>query len=147
MLSPNSSLLCATRGAITGTHPRLFVNRADAWMFRRNAYEYAGVAALGLQPHPHHPPRRITVLLRKGKGGRNFENLAEFQAVVNATGLPVEYIDDMGKLSFKQQIARMAGTGVLIAAHGAALVNSIFLPQHAVIIEVGRRGWAWAGRG
>ena len=36
------------------------------------------------------------------------------------------------------QIAKMAGTGILIAAHGAALVNSMFLPQHAVVIEVCR---------
>jgi hypothetical protein len=104
LLSPNSSLLCAPRGAVTGTHPRLFVNRGDAWMFRSNAYAYAHVEDLGLQPHPHHPPRKITVLLRKGKGGRNFENLAGLMAVVNATGLPVEYIDDMGRFTFKQQV-------------------------------------------
>ena len=30
----------------------------------------------------------------------------------------------------------MAGTGILIAAHGAALVNAMFLPQHAVVIEM-----------
>ena len=42
VLNPNRTLLCARRGAITGTHPRLFVNRADAWMFRRYAYTYAG---------------------------------------------------------------------------------------------------------
>jgi capsular polysaccharide biosynthesis protein len=30
----------------------------------------------------------------------------------------------------------MAGTGILIAAHGAALVNSMFLPQHAAVIEI-----------
>ena len=119
-------------------HPPLppAVNRADAWMFRSNAYEFAGVSRLGLLPHPHHPPRKITVLLRKGKSGRNFENLAGVQAVIDAAGLPVEYIEDMGKLSFRQQIATMAATGILIAAHGAALVNSMFLPQHAVIIEV-----------
>ena len=36
----------------------------------------------------------------------------------------------------------MAGTGILIAAHGAALVNSMFLPQHAVVIEVRLAGSA-----
>jgi capsular polysaccharide biosynthesis protein len=35
-------------------------------------------------------------------------------------------------------VLKMAGTGILIAAHGAALVNSMFLPQHAVVIEVRR---------
>ena len=39
-------------------------------------------------------------------------------------------------MSFKQQILKMAETGILVAAHGAALVNSMFLPQHAVVIEV-----------
>ena len=105
VLNPNSTLLCARRGAVTGTHPRLFVNRADAWMFRSNAYAYAGVAALGLQPHPHHPPRKITVLLRKGKAGRNFENIRDVMRLINDTGLPVDYIEDMGKLSFKQQVS------------------------------------------
>jgi len=30
----------------------------------------------------------------------------------------------------------MAGTGILVAGHGAAMVNSIFLPQHAVVVEI-----------
>lgn len=31
----------------------------------------------------------------------------------------------------------MAGTGILIAPHGAHLANIMFLPAHAVVIEVG----------
>ena len=96
----------------------------------------SGAEALGLLPHAHHPPRKITVLMRKTKSGRNFENLDAVIAAINATGLPVEFVEDMGRLSFKQQILKMAGTGILVAAHGAALVNSMFMPQHAVVIEV-----------
>ena len=29
----------------------------------------------------------------------------------------------------------MSRTGILIAPHGAALANAMFLPQHAVVIE------------
>ena len=35
-----------------------------------------------------------------------------------------------------QVVELMGGTGILIAAHGAALVNAMFLPQHAVVIEI-----------
>ena len=135
-LNPNKTLLCAKRGAVTGTHPRLFMNRADAWMFRKYAYDYAGAPALGLHPHMHHPPRKITVLTRKASTGRNFENGEELIRVIRDSGIPYEVINDMGELTFKQQVVKMAGTGILIAAHGAALVNSMFLPQHAVVMEL-----------
>ena len=104
VLDPSSTLICARRGAITGTHPKLFVNRADAWIFRRRAYVYAGAAAVGLNPHMHHPPRRITVLMRPGKNGRNFENSEALLRIVRESGLPYDIIEDLGNLSFKNQV-------------------------------------------
>jgi hypothetical protein len=53
----------------------------------------------------------------------------EMIAAAKATGLEVEVVMDLGKLPFKTMVAKMAGTGILIAAHGAALVNAMFLPQ------------------
>ena len=38
--------------------------------------------------------------------------------------------------SFEEQVGVMAGTGILVAVHGAALTNLIFLPAGAVVIEV-----------
>ena len=52
----------------------------------RAAVSAAGAEAVGLLPHAHHPPRKITVLLRKTKSGRNFENMDEVMRVINATG-------------------------------------------------------------
>jgi hypothetical protein len=45
-------------------------------------------------------------------------------------------IDNLGALSFCGQVALMAGTGVLIAPHGAALANLMFMPAHAAVIEL-----------
>ena len=43
-------------------------------------------AEVGLIPHGHHPPRKITVWLRKTKSGRNFENLEDVIRIIEATG-------------------------------------------------------------
>jgi capsular polysaccharide biosynthesis protein len=57
----------------------------------------------------------------------------ELVAAANQTGLEVEVTSDLGKLPFKEMVAKMAETGILIAAHGAALVNALFLPQVSCI--------------
>lgn len=121
---------------VSGTHNMFFPSRADAWYFRQSAYDFAGLTRQGIHSHDAYPPRKITIITRKRKNGRYFENQAEFLAAVNAIGLEVEVIEDLGKMPFKQVVAKMAGTGILIAAHGAALVNAMFLPQHAVVIEI-----------
>lgn len=36
---------------------------------------------------------------------------------------------DLSKLTLKDVVRKMSSAGIIIAAHGAALVNSIFLPQ------------------
>ena len=135
-LSPSTKILCSSRGAVAGTHPRLFVSRSDAWLFRQMAYVQSGAVREGLISHPHHPPRQITLLIRPKKAGRNFENEGELIAVLRDSGIPVNVVEDMGSLTFHEQVLTMARTGILVAAHGAALVNSMFLPQHAVVIEV-----------
>ena len=63
-------------------------------------------------------------------------NLDGIVAAAKATGLEVEYVPSMGALGFEEQVALMARTGVLLAPHGAALTNLIFMPQHSVLIEV-----------
>jgi len=89
----------------------------------------------GITSHDHYPPRKITLIQRNRRNGRYFENDRELLDVINSTGLELEVVEHLGKIPFKSVVATMAGTGILIAAHGAALVNAMFLPQHAVVIR------------
>lgn len=152
-LSP-TNLICSKRGAViglscelssqsdlvtpmsAGTHNSLFSSRADAWLFRQSAYDFAGLTRQGITSHDHYPPRKITLIQRSRRNGRYFENDRDLLDVINATGLELEVVEHLGKIPFKSVVATMAGTGILIAAHGAALVNAMFLPQHAVVIEI-----------
>ena len=74
--------------------------------------------------------------------GRGIYNQKEVIAAVAATGLPYQVAPNMGTMSFKEQVELMAGTGILIAPHGAHLTNSMFLPVHSVVIEVRMGGRA-----
>jgi hypothetical protein len=132
---PNK-LLCARRGAIPSVKNKMFTGRADAWLFRQYAYVTTGLAAAGVPSHPHFPPRRVTILDRKGLNGRGIHNHEALVAAVEATGLPYDVVPSMGRLTFQEQVALMSRTGILIAPHGAALANSMFLPHGAVVIEL-----------
>ena len=105
-------------------------------MFRQYAYDFAGLTRKGVNSHDNHPPRKITIITRKRTNGRMFDNQDELIAAARATGLEVDVVQDLGKMPFKKVVELMGGTGILIAAHGAALVNAMFLPQHAVVIEI-----------
>ena len=67
---------------------------------------------------------------------RGLWNLDEIMPVLEATGMPVRVIYDMGALSWAEQVQAMAESGILVAVHGAALTNVIFMPANAVLIEV-----------
>lgn len=98
----------------TGTHNRFFPSRADAWMFRQYAYDYAGLTRAGVNSHDNHPPRKITIITRKRTNGRMFDNQDDLIAAANATGLEVEIVQDLGKLPFKK--VRLTGEAYRIAA-------------------------------
>ena len=68
--------------------------------------------------------------------GRYFDNEDELLVALHATGLEVEVVRDIGQLPFKKIVSLMAETGMLIAAHGEELFNAMFLPQHAVVVEI-----------
>eukprot|EP01138_Halocafeteria_seosinensis_P006370 gb/GECG01006512.1/.p1 GENE.gb/GECG01006512.1/~~gb/GECG01006512.1/.p1 ORF type:complete len:791 (+),score=94.48 gb/GECG01006512.1/:1-2373(+) len=129
--SSSSRLLCAEKMVVTGQKHKFFTGTADAWIFRQYAYQYAGVQSLS---HPHHPPRKIFFLDRKGN--RNFINRDLVIKELERTGLPFEIVREMNKISFKDQIKKIANSGILLSAHGAGLTNAMFLPQHAVVIEM-----------
>ena len=128
--------LCTTRGGIPGVKNKFFTGRADAWMWRHYAYKALGLGAKGIRSHPRYPPRKVTIIDRKGLNGRGIYNKQELIDAVAATGLPYQVVPNMASMSFAEQVELMAGTGILIAPHGAHLANSMFLPVHAVVIEV-----------
>ena len=134
-LSPNR-LVCSTTGVIPGGKNKLFTGRADAWLFRQYAYQMAGLHVKGISPHPKYPPRKITIIDRKGMNGRGIFNRELLVDLVRDTGVPYELVSTMASSSFNAQVSLMAETGILIAPHGAALANIMFLPAHAVVIEL-----------
>jgi len=73
---------------------------------------------------------------RTAPQSRGLWNLDEIMPVLQETGLPVRVIYDMGALSWAEQVQAMAESGILVAVHGAALTNVIFMPANAVLIEV-----------
>ena len=135
LLSP-THLVCATKGVIPGGKNKLFTGRADAWLFRQYAYQAAGLHTQGILPHPKYPPRSITILDRKGMNGRGIYNRDLLVQLAEETGVPVRLVFSMASMSFAEQVKLMSETGILIAPHGAALANIMFLPVHAVVIEL-----------
>lgn len=141
-LAPNH-MVCSRKGLIPGGKFKLFAGRAEAMLFRQLAYNRAGIGfnkakgtSAPVLPHPAYPPRKITLIDRKGMNGRGIYNRPDIVKAVEATGVPFEEVNSMAKLSFAEQVHLMAGTGILIAPHGAALANIMFLPAHAVVIEM-----------
>jgi len=145
-----------------GLKPRVFTGPAEAHAFRLSAYAVAGVTS---PAYPHHPPAKITILLRVGRG----------REIIGADGLRAHSLKLRGSPSRSwrtwsrragrsrcgratspsglaswlcvrsaatldsarpPQVEIMAGTGILIAAHGAGLTNMMYLPAKAVVIEV-----------
>lgn len=133
----NDNLLCTPqKSAIPSVKNKWFTGRSDAWLFRQYAYTATGLAAKGVKHHPKYPPRKITLVDRANANGRGLYNREEVINAVKATGVPYEIVPAMHALSFVQQVTLMSSTGILIAPHGAALANSMFLPAHSVVVEM-----------
>lgn len=121
--------VCFTKGAVTGMKPRIFTAFGDAHAFRLMAYALSNVSTPAFDSRA---PRKITILARQS---RSFSDTAMVIRVVNETGLPWEIVEDLRHLTWQQQVALMSGSGILVAAHGGALANVMFMPAHSVVIE------------
>jgi Glycosyltransferase 61 len=129
-------LLCTSKQAVVASfRPKLFASASDAWMFRQYGYQHAGVED-DFYSHPQHPPRMITILGRPGSNGRGLVNQAEMLAILNETGLEYRFVPQYHMMNFSEQVKTSASTGIFISVHGAALMNSVFLPQNAAVIEI-----------
>lgn len=132
-----TNLVCSAKGGVVlGAKNKWFTGRGDAWMWRQYAYQATGLSAKGVRLHPRFPPRQITLVDRVGTNGRGMHDRELLLSLLQATGVPVQVVDDMGSLSFEAQVSLMARTGILVAVHGAALANAMFLPAHAVLVEI-----------
>lgn len=73
--------------------------------------------------------------VRKESEGRRLDNAAELTTQLAQTGYNVTQVT-LGSLPFRQQIGLMADAKVLIGVHGSDLVNFLFMPFRAVVIEI-----------
>ena len=44
---------------------------------------------------------------------------------------------------FREQLAAMAATGVLVSVHTSNLANAQFLPPGRAVVELIQRNWIW----
>eukprot|EP00667_Euglena_gracilis_P015625 EG_transcript_16253 len=107
--------------------------------FRRFALRRAGLAA---EPRPTPgAPARVTVVQRMGS--RRIANLDEVVAAVNGA-LVTRYghealnatVVDFAPLSLREQMRTMLHTNVLVMVHGGVYGNLVFLPRHAIVIDI-----------
>lgn len=84
--------------------------------------------------------RHVVILNRHRSRGRRFP-VETVQALVkelkNSTHVKsVEAIENLGHLTFREQIKLMQRADVLVSPHGAEFANSVFLRPHSSVIEV-----------
>lgn len=132
-VDPKYKWICSRRGAVLGLKPRMFNSIGDAQVFRQLAYSFAGIQGK-VKAKDDWPPRQITLMSRIGS--RSMVNINEVAGVLSETGLKFEWVQEMGKLTWAEQVEVMAKSGILIAIHGAGLANVMFMPAHSVVIEV-----------
>lgn len=87
---------------------------------------------------------KITIFLRPQN--RWIMNLNDIIRMIESTGLSdanwlTSHIIHIELLSFREQVEIMSQTDILIAPHGAALTNLIFLRPHSAVIEVFTAPW------
>eukprot|EP00667_Euglena_gracilis_P008114 EG_transcript_8202 len=100
------------------------------------------LARLGLADSQPRAAPRVTVVQREGS--RIFANLDEMVASINSilslhnparTAREVRVVD-FGQMPVRAQAAVAVATDVLVLVHGGALGNVLFLPRHAVVVDV-----------
>lgn len=133
--------------ALVGPEPPLEIasgEHAGVLRMRREHLQFKRFLASGLtnverwQEH-----ETITVVRRSGV--RSLTNHDALLAVARESGQPV--VDArLEKLPFSQQVELFANTSILVAVHGQALANTLFLRDGAVVVlltEPGQFGVKW----
>ncbi|KAH7296346.1 hypothetical protein KP509_26G019900 [Ceratopteris richardii] len=89
--------------------------------------------------------RQLNVTLLMRSGGRSFRNEQEWEQVVaeeckasaNCSWSSIH----SDNLTFCEQVEVLSHTDILISSHGAQLVNMIFMPKGASVMEMFPGGW------
>jgi hypothetical protein len=109
---PGERWVCARRGAVLGLKPRFFNSIGDAHAFRLAAYGHVGLPREA-RAKDEWPPRVITLITRIGN--RALENLDDVVPVLRETGLELNWIQEMGHLTFAEQVGARRDRGALSA--------------------------------
>lgn len=78
-------------------------------------------------------PFRKVYVSRKFAPKRKVHNELEVELLVRRKGYEVIYME---KLSLKEQLTLMAETKIMVALHGAALTNMLFMKQGQTVVEL-----------
>lgn len=82
-------------------------------------------------------PRRSVYISRKLAQKRKAHNELEVELLLRKKGFEIVYAE---QLSVKQQIQLMSETALLVALHGAALTNMLFMAEGTKVLELRNEG-------
>mmetsp|Transcript_26432 Transcript_26432/g.66185 ORF Transcript_26432/g.66185 Transcript_26432/m.66185 type:complete len:226 (+) Transcript_26432:58-735(+) len=90
------------------------------------------------------PPRALGLFQRNPKSRRRFSDpsrvhalLAELCRAAAPPSTPYAFVElAFHEMDFEEQVRRVAAVGVGVGIHGANLVNAVFMPPFAALVEV-----------
>ena len=80
-------------------------------------------------------PKRVVIAARKANENRRLGNTQELASSLRSKGFNVS-VATFGDMTFEEQLLMVADAKVLVGVHGSDLVNMLFMPLRAVVIEV-----------
>ena len=134
---PAATTFNEVRFSLPGTFPfDLHFYEVDKG-FDCNFFELAwGVKrSLGIDPSQQANLKRVVVAQRKPSESRHMNNSSELLLALEGRGFNASAVT-FGELSFPDQLRAVSEAAVLVGVTGSDLVNLVFLPLNAVIIEV-----------
>lgn len=89
----------------------------------------------GIDPNQVADPQKVVIAQRKQTESRRLADANELVAALEMKGYDVSLVT-FGDLTFKQQLEAVQDASVLVGVTGSDLVNSVFLPLVATIVEI-----------
>lgn len=89
----------------------------------------------GIDPRQPTNVKRVVIAQRKPSESRKLDNVTELVAALEAKGYNVSLVT-FGDLTFQQQLHAVQDAAVLVGVTGSDLVNLVFLPLVATVVEI-----------